>query len=80
MTYSSFGRAGVDKVVVGDLVYDKDALDTAEELDIPKANNVDSSEGVTELVLDDAVDSDVPAEARNKIKVLQSIFMLLGFF
>lgn len=61
---------GVDKAVVGDLVYDKDAQDTAEELDLPKAKVVDSSERVAEVALDDVVDADVPAEARNKIKCL----------
>ncbi|KAG0556562.1 hypothetical protein KC19_11G062700 [Ceratodon purpureus] len=62
---------GVDKVVVGDLVYDKDAHDTAEELDMPVAKIVDTSEvGVTDGALDDVVDADVPAVARNKIKCL----------
>lgn len=53
--------------------------DTAEELDIPEAKIIDSSERVSEVVLDDVVDADVPAEARMKIKVLQSIFMLSCF-
>ena len=69
-------RAGVDKVVVGDLVHDTDAQDTAEELDMPKAKITDSSEiGVTEVAIDDVVDADVTAEARNKIKVLQLNFI-----
>lgn len=63
---------GVDKVVEGDLVYDKDlqGTDEAPESKIVESSFNDSEVRAPEVLLDDVVEADVPAEASNKIKCL----------